>query len=310
MKAKLRLDFCDFNGFDKLNNYFTRVLSREYAVEISDRPDLLIYANSGHMHRLYNCKKIFFTSETLRPDFSRCDYAMTCFHIDDPRHLRLPFYAVRGECTGEDLLKSEGEADRIVRENRGFCSFVVTNANPRRAGKRIGFFERLNRYKKVDSGGRALNNIGRTIPEGERAKQDFIRGYKFNICFENKAMEGYTTEKLTDAMWARCIPLYWGNPRVGEEFNARSILSLHDYPGEEEFMEKIIEVDRDEEQYRKLLSEPYFIDNEISAYFDENRLLHFVERILSDPSPPLSRRRRYVLMGRWRLARMMKYRGD
>lgn len=307
IKPTVRVDYCDFNGLDKIHNYFTAVLSHEYTVEICDRPELLIYSSAGHMNRLYNCRKIFFTSESLRPDFTQCDYAMTCFSTDDPRHLRLPFYVVSGGCRGEDLLKEEGEAERIVRQNRGFCSFLVTNANPRRAGKRIGFFERLNRYKRVDSGGKALNNLGRVVPEGARAKHDFIRNYKFNICFENKSLEGYTTEKLVDAMWARCIPLYWGNPLVGREFNSRSFLSLNDCSNEDEFIEKIIEIDRDEEKYRRMLAEPYFIDNEINEYFNDARFLGFVERILSDSSPPASHRRRFWSLGRWRFAKMMKY---
>lgn len=310
IKPSIRIDFCDFKGWDKSHNPFMEILSREYDVRISDRPDLLIYAESGDLHKLYNCRKVFYTDESIRPDFSRCDYAITCFYIDDPRHLRLPFYAIRGGYSGQDLVKAPEEIDGIVATKRKFCSFLVTNANPRRAGKRIRFFEKLSRYKRVDSGGKALNNIGRVVPEGAHAKYDFIRDYKFNICFENKFLEGYTTEKLPDAMWARCIPIYWGNPLVEREFNPRSFLSLHEVREEEELIERIIEIDRDEERYRMLLVEPYFYDNRVNEYFDEGRVLEFFERILSDTTPPVCRRRRYFPLGGWRLVRMMRHRGD
>jgi hypothetical protein len=157
----------------------------------------------------------------------------------------------------------------------------------------------------VDSGGKGVNNIGRVIPPGGQAKYDFIRGYKFNLCFENKSVEGYTTEKLVEAMWARCIPIYWGNPNVGLEFNARSFLSLNDYRTEEEFLEAIVEIDRDDAKYRRMLAEPYFPGNRVNGYYDENRVLAFFERILGDPTPPVSHRRRYWPLGRWRLAKRM-----
>lgn len=304
-KPTVRLDFCDFNGIDKNDNFFTRILSREYRVEINDRPDLVIYSKESHLHRMYTCKKLFWTGETIRPDFSNCDYAMTCYHIDDPRHLRFPYYVVGSGCRPEELLKAPGEVETVASSGRNFCSFVISNANPKRAGRRLDFFRRLGRYKPVDSGGKGLNNIGRVIPPGGQAKYDFIRGYKFNLCFENKAVEGYTTEKLVEAMWARCIPIYWGNPKVGLEFNPRSFLSLNDYRTEEEFLEAIVEIDRDDAKYRRMLSEPYFPGNRVNEYYDDNRVLAFFERILEDPTPPVSHRRRYWPLGRWRLAKRM-----
>ncbi|MGA6993786.1 MAG: glycosyltransferase family 10 [Candidatus Deferrimicrobiaceae bacterium] len=304
-KPTVRLDFCDFNGIDKNDNIFTRILSREYRVEINDRPDLVIYSKESHLHRLYTCKKLFWSGETIRPDFSVCDYAMTCYYIDDPRHLRFPYYVVGSGCRPEELLKTPGEVEAVASSGRKFCSFVISNANPNRAGRRLDFFRRLCRYKPVDSGGKGLNNIGRVIPPGAQAKYDFIRGYKFNLCFENKAVEGYTTEKLVEAMWARCIPIYWGNPKVGLEFNTRSFLSLQDYRTEEEFLEAIIEVDRDDAKYRRMLAEPYFPDNRVNEYYDEDRVLAFFKRIMSDPTLPVSRRKRYWPLGRWRLAKRM-----
>jgi len=304
-KPTVRLDFCDFNGIDKNDNFFTRILSREYHVEINDRPDLVIYSKESHLHRLYTCKKLFWTGETIRPDFSVCDYAMTCYYIDDPRHLRFPYYVVGSGCRPEELLKTPGEVEAVASSGRKFCSFVISNVNPKRAGSRLDFFRRLSRYKSVDCGGKGMNNIGRVIPPGAQAKYDFIRGYKFNLCFENKAVEGYTTEKLVEAMWARCIPIYWGNPKVGVEFNSRSILSLNDYRTEEEFLEAIIEIDQDDAKYRRMLAEPYFPDNRVNEYYDDDRVLVFFERILSDPTPPVSRRKRYWPLGRWRLAKRM-----
>lgn len=304
-RPTVRIDFADFNGINKGDNFFTRILSRAYTVELSDRPDLLIYSKDGHLNRLYTCKKLFWTGETIQPDFSLSDYAMTCFHVDDPRHLRLPYYVVGGGCPPEELIKAPGEADQVAAQGRKFCSFVVSNGNPKRAGKRIDFFHRLSGYKRVDSGGKTLNNMGHPLPPGNAAKHEFIKQYKFNLCFENKSLPGYTTEKVVEAMRARCIPIYWGDPLVCRDFSPRSILSLNDFPSHEAFLDRIIEVDNDEALYRAMLSEPYFNNNEINEFYSEERILAFFERILSDRTAPLGRRRKFWPLGRWRLAKRM-----
>lgn len=306
MKPKIRIDFCDFDGINKNDNFFVRILSKRYHVEISDRPDLLIYSKDGHLHRLYNCKKLFWSGETILPDFSRCDYAITTFHINDPRHLRVPYYVTSCGCQPENLFKTSEEINEIITTHRKFCSFVVSNGNPKRTGRRIDFFHALNRYKHVDSAGKALNNMNWSLPSGEQAKHDFLKMYKFNICFENKSTEGYVTEKLVDAMWARCIPIYWGNPRVGEEFNSGSFLSLHNFSSEEALIERIIEIDNDDRLYKKLLEEPYFNNNVVNAWYDEERINDFFDKILSDATPPISRRRKPYIWGRWTAAKMMK----
>ncbi len=60
---------------------------------------------------------------------------------------------------------------------------------------RNNFFLKISKYKKVDSGGLALNNIGYIV----KNKLEFIKDYKFTIAFENSSYSGYTTEKITDA---------------------------------------------------------------------------------------------------------------
>ena len=60
-------------------------------------------------------------------------------------------------------------------EKRKFCSFVVSNADAKPI--RQHFFEKLSDYKKVDSGGRFMNNVGGPVAD----KIDFHRQHKFVI---------------------------------------------------------------------------------------------------------------------------------
>jgi alpha(1,3/1,4) fucosyltransferase len=306
MKRTVRIDFSDFwTPFDKRDNFFFKLLSERFDVQLCDQPDFLIYANGGHVHRLHNCIKIFYTHESILPNFQECDYAFTSFCLDDPRHLRLPYYVVLHE-SPESIIKSPAEIDRLLASKTKFCSFIVSQHHRRKNQNRLSLFTKLSEYKRVDSGGRFMNNIGGPVTGGYEGKVAWLKDYKFNIAFENAAVEGYTTEKIFQAMMARCLPIYWGNPRIHEEFNPRSFLNAAEFPNEKALVERIIELDRDDRQYREYLAQPCFIQNQPSVWFDRQRLLDQFERIVNDPGPSISvrrRRKKFFSFGRWILVK-------
>ena len=303
---KIRIDFCDFwPGFCKTDNFFWHALKKRFDVELHAQPDFLIYSNrESHLHRVHNCVKIYFAVESFLPLWSECDYALTCHYLDDSRHLRLPLYVLYG--APERLIRHGEDAETLLREKRKFCSFIVSNGGKRKTQKRVDFFHRLSRYQRVDSAGRYLNNIGGPLVGGTAEKIAFLRQYKFNIAFENGSTPGYTTEKLVEAMPARTVPIYWGSPRVAEEFNPRSFLNYHDYSDEDELIEKIIELDRDEKKYLEWFHQPYFRDDRPNEFYNEDRLLDFFERIFSTPIQPVSQRRPWLQAGRWILLKKNK----
>jgi alpha(1,3/1,4) fucosyltransferase len=227
-RKTVRLDFCDFYpGFIKTNNFFYHLLREKFDVLIADKPEFLIYSHEGHAHKLHSGTKIYFTVESFRPDFRECDYAFTCFDLPDPRHLRLPIYVMGGP--PESLLKDHLNLEKVLAAKTRFCSFIVSNPNQKKTRQRIEFFQRLSRYKKVDSGGRLLNNLGYNIGGFGMGKVEFLKSCKFNIAFENKSLAGYTTEKIFEPMQAMCLPIYWGNPLIHTEFNPKSFLNYFDF---------------------------------------------------------------------------------
>jgi hypothetical protein len=302
-RQPIRIDFCGFwPGFAKTNNFFYHALKSRFPIELADQPDYLIYSDPGnHLHRLHNCVKIYFGVESFLPAWKECDYALTCHYLEDPRHLRLPYYVAYG---GVERLRKENEDPaKVLAAKTRFCGFVVSNAGSRKTRKRIDFFQRLSQYKRVDSGGRALNNIGGPLPGGPQGKFEFLRTCKFNIAFENESLPGYTTEKIVEAMWARSLPIYWGSPKIQEEFNTRSFLNYFDFPNEDALIERIMELDRDDAKYLEVMREPYFPRNEPNEFYSLDRLLAFFEKIFTTSIQPVSRRRRFFQMGRWILAK-------
>lgn len=302
-KRRIRIDFADFGGLDKNNNFFIQLLSPLFDIEINDKPDLLFFGDMGHVNRLHSCRKVYWTGESNGPDWNAADFAITSHHLEDERHFRLPFYVYSRGGDASALIRKPDEVDRIIAEKRKFCSAVISNANTGRSGERIKFFEKLSSYKRIDSGGKWGNNIGGPLPMVYEAKFDFIRQYKFNLCYENKAQPGYVTEKLTDAMVERCVPIYWGAPDVVKDFNPLSMLCRHDYPDDESFIRHILEVDQNETLYRQYLQQPYFHNNVPNENFDLNRIRDFLVRVIESDCVPVERLKKPWHRSRWRLAK-------
>lgn len=305
--TQIRIDFCDFwPGFPKAKNFFTEILRTRYEVQVSEQPDFLFYSNYGYQHRLYTCPRIFYTGEAGLPDWRECDYAMTFHYSTDPRHLRLPLYVLYASLrrlmhVSIDMPgpwpQMPEPAEQVLARKTKLCAFVVGNLH--RTEKRIQFFQRLTQRKHVDSGGRALNNIGGPIPNGPLAKQNFLRPYKFNLCFENQSLPGYTTEKIYEAFLARCIPIYWGNPRIHEEFNPKAFLNYFDFPSEDALINRILEIDANPALHLEYLRQPIFPNNQPNENFSAERLLNFFEKIFTTPIRPVGARRKFFQFRRW-----------
>lgn len=273
MQSTIKINFTDFwSDFNKKNNIFWNLLAKKYNLIISDEPDILFYSYFGNRHMDYKCLKIFFQGENVRPNFKECDYAFGFdFLPNNKRNYRLPLYLLYDNPL---KLTQKKNVELIAKEKTKFCAFIVSN---KYAKERIDFFKKLSQYKKVDSGGRYLNNLGRTVED----KIQFIKDYKFTIAFENSSYPGYTTEKIFEPMLVNSIPIYWGNPLVYKDFNPKSFINCHDFKNMDEVIEKIIEVDNNPELYKQILNEPYFIDNTINEFIREenivNKLVEIVE---------------------------------
>lgn len=257
MKKKIKIDFSDFwGGFDKTDNYFYNLLKDEFEIEISSNPDFLFFSVFGNYHQNYRCKKIFYTGENVAPPLGYCDYSFSFDYLDDSRNYRLPHYLLYDGYY-------ELERKKVIDEklaNRKFCNFVASNGN---CSERNQFVQLLSQYKKVDCGGRWMNNIGFAVTD----KRKFQSEYKFSIAFENNAYRpqfpGYTTEKIMEPMTVNSIPIYWGNPEISKEFNTKSFISFYDFKNFNEMFEYIIEMDKDDDKYLEMLNQPWFNDYKI-----------------------------------------------
>lgn len=263
----------------KTQQRFVDILGERFEILLVDtNPDFLICSafDTIEVLKYQDTVSILFTGENISPDFNVFDYAIGFDDITfGDRYLRLPLYCFYPDfdslCKGETLPESYE-----MMANRKFCSFVVSNGNgsdPIRAE----FFKELNKYKKVDSAGKYMNNMGGGYLEDKRS---FISDYKFNIAFENSSVLGYTTEKIMEPMAVNSIPIYWGNKDVGKDFNTRSFINLHEYSSIQECISRIIQLDQNDDEYLSMLKQPWF--NADTNYFNyKTKLWEFFERILN-----------------------------
>lgn len=257
MKKKIKIDFSDFwGGFDKTNNYFYNLLKEEFDIVITDNPDYLFFSVFGNKHINYKCKKIFYTGENMSPPLHYCDYSFSFDYLEDERNYRLPHYLLYDGYY-------ELQRPKIIDESlakRKFCNFVVSNNG---CQERNHFYTELSKYKKVDSGGRFANNLGYAVDN----KVKFQSEYKFSIAFENNAYRpqhpGYTTEKIMEPMTVNSIPIYWGNPEIGKEFNTKSFINVYDFDSIDSVINYIEYLDNNDKKYLELLNQPWFNDYNI-----------------------------------------------
>jgi hypothetical protein len=279
---KIRINFCDFWPGFETSNFFLKFLERHFDVQISEDPDYLFFSVYGNKHLNYgNCIKILYTGENLVPDFNLSDYAMGFHYLEfGDRYMRLPLHVYyRWYHSGifDDRLNSTipSALSEIAPEKRKFCNFVYSN-NVNSDPSRDEFFHLLSKYKKVDSGGRHLNNIGQPVAN----KMQFIKDYKFTLAFENSSVPGYTTEKLLEPVIVRSIPVYYGNPLVHLDFNIGSIVRVTERNDFSRAIDEIIYLDKNDDVYLSRLSQLKFSpDNLLDEW--EVKLLKFLNNIFN-----------------------------
>lgn len=299
MKPTIKLKILDWwRGETFFENFFVKILSKKYNVIEDENPDYILYSVFGYEHTKYDCIRIFFTGENICPDFNVCDYAIGFNHITfEDRYIRYPLYLL-GEKDMERVVKKHIFTDDILEDKTKFCNYIYSHSNSSKL--REDFFDLLSdTYKKVDSAGIYRNNIGGPLPivngDFSSSKYEFMKKYKFTIAFENSSTNGYTTEKITQAFGARTIPIYWGDSTIsntsgGGALNDKSFINVHSFKSLDEVVQKVAEIDGNDELFLKMLREPVFPDP-LYPIRQYNLLVDFLDNIFSQDISKANRRK-------------------
>lgn len=290
MKKNLKIWFTHFWGkFDYFDNLFTYALSQKYNVIVSSEDPELVISND-YRERYKNAKMIYFSSEPFF-DIGVMDYATTQLYVNKPNFVRLPLYLLYAyEYYKFGITETYGQVFfdlPKVYDKTNFCAYLAGGPCPTSIRER--FFNKLSEYKQVHAAGKHLKNVvgpGGEVGtiEGSIEKIKFISSYKFTMSFENKEEYknciGWTSEKIIEPRLAGSIPIHWGNPRINEDFNDDSIINWYKYGSDEKTIEKIIEIDNDDDLYMDYLKQP-FINLKNKNLFEIDYVLNIFDNIIN-----------------------------
>lgn len=278
MGKLIKVAFVDFEpGFVPEKSLLYRTLLQKYSVELSKEPDYVFYSNYGERHLRYDCIRIFYTRENIAPDINFCDYAIGFDYLTlGDRYFRFPAYYLDREDFGlmnDKTYFTSGD----IRSKGGFCGFYygLEDETP----ERDLFFERLSEYRPVDAGGHLHNNLEGVVTE----RQQFLSNYKFAVAFEECSHPGYTSDVLMQAFAAQTIPIYWGNPFIGREFNTQSFVNCHDFRSWSEVIDAVRRIDQNDELYLKMMRTPALTGPERDIDRMEENLQAFLYGIFDRP---------------------------
>ncbi len=188
-------------------------------------------------------------------------------------------------------------------EKKYFCAFVVGDS---KWSHRIEFCQALSKYKPVHCYGAVLNNRKippellekhpgalvldsnrvtgfkvNSVPKLNALNQALFKDYKFVICFENSIADDYITEKLPNVLLGGSIAIYSGAENVHQYFNTKAFVNLHDCGTYQNMIQKVIELDQDDDAYDAMLNQSFFVNNTIPAKIIdiEKNMYDFMEKL-------------------------------
>lgn len=268
----------------KEGNPLLALLRTRFDLRISDHPEVIFYSrfrDEKNRHRLFDCLKVFVTSECDRPRNYQADLSLS-FDPDSPANVRVPNWRFYFDTLEWIFTPFDIEAEIVAKS--AFCNFVYSNA---KAKHRIRFFHTLARYKPVNSGGKFMNNVGGPVAD----KRSFQQQHKFSISFENESYPGYSTEKIVDAFAARTVPIYFGDPEITRDFNPKAFINGHDFKSLDALADYVRAVDQDDRLFRQYLAEPAFNDGIARIEAIDTRLFTAFHHLIANPPVPRASRR-------------------
>lgn len=153
-----------------------------------------------------------------------------------------------------------------VWERQYFCVMLVGNMEPECVAPRQEIYNELQKLsqtpniKPVHGFGLAFNN------RVELNKIILIQNYQANCCYENSIHLGYCTEKLFDAMFAGCLPIYSGDPTYSKkDFNCNRFINRQDYTSTSDYIKAIKYIMNDKSMFMDIINEPMFTENQIPS---------------------------------------------
>ena len=295
-----------YGGFLKEDNLITNTLRLRYNVVIDEsNPDVIFCqdfpgdpAAPVTASRLGRSKIVHWFIESLdktgMPNYDHCDFSISSCKFDHPQNIRIPLWALYIDWFGRPYNPNRNQAFLVSPEKlvepktyqpkEKFCSILTNNGQGLRGSIYPYFIQYfIDKGLLVESRGNYLRNM-ESIQVGaggdEKVKLEYIKNFKFHLCFDNSQFDGWITEKLIHPLYEGVVPIYWGCPDVIEEFNNDAFIHVRDFSNAEEVCDKVLEIYRNPDMFKDIQSQPTFPGNKIPEHVKPESILEDLTRII------------------------------
>lgn len=265
-KETLKVAYVDFWPEWSIENFIIPILRKHfYVIEDYSQPDIIFHSIFNGMKDIskYNRKipRVLILAENWRTSQLDTDFSIS-FDPHSQTNYRLPLWQIYLLLWSElkDQLYNKVQHNSFER----FASFVVSNGSN---FYRNSAFQSLNNYKYVCSYGRFMNNSNELQQKSEErywrdAKLEFFKEHphKFMFAFENTPTKYYCTEKIMDAFLVGSIPIYWGDPKVKEDWNDKAFVNVMELGNN--WINEIKRLDQDSSLFKEKYNQPVFTENQ------------------------------------------------
>ena len=304
----IKIDFLKmYGGFFKHDNIITNTLNMEYNVVIDPQdPDIVICQHfpgepaayfTNHLRK--RCKVVHWFLESLSNigpiNTADYDYSFSSCKMDTKNNIRIPLWSLYIDWFDNQYIENRNQAflcspekligPREFEEKTNFCC-ILTNTAKQRHNRciREKFYPYFMEYfgKRdifVESRGRFLQNMP-SIGGNEKHKLEYIKDFKFNLCFDNGNDDGWITEKIIHPIYEGVIPIYWGCADVGDEFNIDAFIHARDFKTPEDLCEEVLRVHNNPSVFKEIQKQPCFPENKIPEHVKPEFLLEELKRLL------------------------------
>lgn len=219
--------------------------------------------------------KVFFSGENLHnPQWSEyadgllgdkdCRLSLGFDHTDDDRYLRFPLWLTY---VFEPTLDEQKIRDRCAQlrnpeiGKREKFACLISRADE--SGLRTEMYNALSKMGRVVCPSKLFHNDDSLKTQFDDNKVAYLQQYRFNVCPENTNADGYTTEKVFEAIAAGCIPVYWGNNNQPESkiLNQDAIIFWDKENGGKNAIKRIKELNADPKLLDTFMQQPRLLPN-------------------------------------------------
>lgn len=230
------------------------------------------------IENVHNINSPWVQYKDLLLENSHIDLSLGFDYLSHPDYIRFPYWIMakfRPDETHKSIkLKCDEINDRNIDINgrNKFCSFFSRHDY---FGERKYFAEQVSQINDIMFPGKFMHNDDDCMEVFKQNKHQYLKQFKFNLCPENTNHKGYVTEKIFDAMWSGCIPIYWGSDNCPEPdlINQDSFLKLSLHGDNTKCLDDIRAINTSKTTYEDFLAQKVLLDDaadHIYGYF--NRL--------------------------------------